>query len=115
VDSINNLVADPIPFLRGRGVTAFQVSFLLPALLLLIVVIRKQRLSYSLYAAYNIAIPLASISTISFSRFVLVIFPLFIAMAQLLYRPGLFRLALIAMAILQIILVVRWTLGYWVA
>jgi hypothetical protein len=114
-EALNSLVTDPGPFLRGRGVTIYEALFVLLALGLLVVVVRKQRLSYTLYAAYSIAIPLASINTMSFSRLMVVIFPLFIAMAQVLTRPLLFRLVLIAMAILQLILVVRWTLGYWVA
>jgi len=114
-DALNSLVTDPGPFLRGRGVTIYEAVFVLLALALLVVVVRKQRLSYTLFAAYSIAIPLASINTMSFSRFMVVIFPLFIALAQVLTRPRLFWLVAIAMAVLQLVLVVRWTLGYWVA
>jgi hypothetical protein len=115
VDSFKGLVADPAPFLRGQGVTTFEVAFLLLAIFLLVVVFRKQRLSYAIFAGYAVTFTLASFRTTSIPRYIVVAFPLFIAMGQILYRPVVFRLALIAIAILQIILVVRWTLGYWVA
>ena len=109
------MVTDPGPFLRGRQVTPIELSFVFLAIFLLVVVFQRQRLSYALYVSYAIAVPLASIQTISFSRYILVAFPLFIAMAQILYRPMLFRLALIPMAFLQLFWVVRWTLGHWAA
>ncbi|HSG15968.1 MAG TPA: mannosyltransferase family protein, partial [Anaerolineae bacterium] len=94
LDSIKSMVTDPGPFLRGRQVTPIELSFVFLAIFLLVVVFQRQRLSYALYVSYAIAVPLASIQTISFSRYILVAFPLFIAMAQILYRPMLFRLAL---------------------
>jgi len=115
IEHINGLMADPVSFLRGRGVTTYEVLFLLLAMLLLIVVLRKQRLSYGIFAGYAIAIPLTSFLTAGIPRYMIVAFPLFIALAQIVSRPILFRLILIAAAILQIILVVRWTLGYWLA
>jgi len=115
LDDFNGLISDPVPFLHGRGITTYEMSYVLLALFLLIIVFRKQRLSYALVASYAIAAPLVSFRTLSIDRLVLIIFPLFIAMGQILFWQPAFRLTLIAMAILQIILVVRWTLGYWVA
>jgi Gpi18-like mannosyltransferase len=112
---IDGLIADPATFLRGRGVTTFDALFLLLAILLIIVVFRRQRLSYGIYATYTVAMPLSSFLTTAIPRYAMVAFPFYIALAQVLNRPIWFRLVLFAMAALQIFLVVRWTLGYWVA
>lgn len=115
LDRLNTLVRSPAAFLQEPGITTYEITFVFLALFLLMVVFWKQRLSYALFATYSIAIPLSTIQTVSFSRFMLVIFPLFIAMAQILYRPVLFRINIIGMFILQIVLVSRWALSYWVA
>lgn len=114
MDNIIQLFTAPDPLQRAQA-AALELSFAVLSIFLFINVLRRQRLSYGLFAGYSIAVPLASIRVVSYSRYMMVTFPLFIAMAQIFSRPALYRLALFAMGLLQFVMVTRWTLWYWVA
>lgn len=92
-----------------------DLPFALLGLVLLISVWRRQRLSYRLFAFSAFSIPLATLNLMSLARFLVVIFPFFIAMALWLARPWWFRLAVAAFAIAQMALFAAWSLWYWIA
>jgi hypothetical protein len=94
---------------------AADIAFLVVGGVLLLGVFWRQRLSYQLYAFYALAVPLATLQVVSIPRYLLVIFPLFIVMAQWLKKSVLYHLTLTIFGLLQAALVVRWSLGYWVA
>lgn len=93
------------------------IDFLFVALggLVLLVMIRKLRPSYIIYAAYCFLIPLATLQVLSMPRLLIVIFPIFIALAIYLRPAWIYRATLIAFSLLQLFFVARWSLWYWVA
>lgn len=84
-------------------------------LLLLVALLRQQPLSHVLYAAYSLAVPLATLLTTSMPRYLIVIFPFFLALGRRITRPWLCALVLALSYALQLWLFARWCLWYWVA
>jgi hypothetical protein len=82
---------------------------------LLIALLWQDRKSYQMYAIYAFVIPLLSLQVVSMPRYILVIFPFFIVMAQWLKKPVIFAVTLAIMGVLQAILFARWSLWFWVA
>ncbi len=92
-----------------------DLAALLLALVLLVALLRRQRPSYGLYAAYAVGVPILTMQLASMPRYLIVAFPLFIALARLLRRRWVLVAALALSATLQLYLFVRWVLWYWVA
>jgi hypothetical protein len=112
---IRNLLADPLTTARSMG-SLLDLAFVLLAGVLFIRVIRSQPPAYRLYATYAIAIPLSTFNLASFSRYFVVIFPLFIALSEWLHgRPRAAKLVMCLLAYTQVIFFALWALHYWVA
>jgi hypothetical protein len=96
-----------------------DVAFTLLAIPLLIYGLIKLPLEYSIFPLLLFLPPLFSPSTIhplmSMSRFVIVMFPLFIALALLTRRQIAFMLALVPSCVLLALLTVQFSTWYWVA
>ena len=95
--------------------SAFDIVTVLFGAAVLIGLLRKLRPSYIIYAAYCFLVPLATLQVLSMPRLLIVIFPLFIALSYFLHNPLAFKVSVGAFAILQVFLVARWSLWYWVA
>ena len=96
-----------------------DIAFTLLAIPLLIYCLVKLPLEYSVFPLMLYAIPLFSPSTIhplmSMSRFLIVMFPLFVGLALLTRRQMSFRLALVPSIVLLALLTVQFSTWYWVA
>jgi hypothetical protein len=77
--------------------------------------LRRQRPSYQLYSLYALGMPLLTLQPSSIPRYMVVIFPLFIVLAQWLRRPWVMVLVLALFGLFQALLFARWSLWYWVA
>ena len=86
---------------------------------LLFYVLRSLPLEYGVYTAIVFCLPLFSPSTIhplmSFPRFALVLFPLFIGLAVLTQRRWVYASVLVASVLLLAILTIQFTTWFWVA
>lgn len=86
---------------------------------LLIYTLRKLPLEYGAFAAILFVLPLFSPSTIhplmSFPRFALVLFPLFIGLAMLTRRRWMFVSVLVPSVLLLTVLTIQFTTWFWVA
>lgn len=71
--------------------------------------------AYGLWALALIAPPLFTGTMTSFSRYILVAFPVFVVLAQWGARPTFDRFAQILLFALQVVLMVAWSQFYWVA
>lgn len=98
---------------------SLDVAVTLLALPLLVLVFRRQPVEYGVYTAVVFALPLFSPSLIhplmSFPRFAIVLFPLFVALAQLTRRRVVLAAALGVSTILLALLTVQFATWYWVA
>jgi len=104
------------PDLTERALrSGVDLLFMLLGAALIIVILRRLRPSYFIYTAYCFLVPLATLQVLSMPRLLIVIFPLFIAMAIYLRSRPLFWATVAAFAVLQIVSVARWSLWYWVA
>ncbi|MDQ3547531.1 MAG: hypothetical protein M3439_01820 [Chloroflexota bacterium] len=96
-----------------------DIAFTLLAIPLLIYCFLKQPLEYAIFPLMLFALPLFSPSTIhplmSMSRFLIVMFPLFIALALLTRRRFAFTLVLVPSIALLLVLTVQFSTWYWVA
>jgi len=82
---------------------------------LLFAMLQGERLSYQVYTAYAILVPLATVQVMSMSRCLLVAFPAFIFLAEKASRPALYHSLLILFGVVQAFFVARWSLWHWVA
>ncbi len=98
---------------------SLDIAFALLAIPLLIYCLIKLPIEYAIFPVMLYLLPLFSPSTIhplmSMSRFLIVMFPLFIALALLTQRRVSFRLALIPSIVLLALLTVQFSTWYWVA
>lgn len=96
-----------------------DVAFTLLAIPLLIYCLLKLPIEYAIFPVMLFLIPLFSPSTIhplmSMSRFLIVMFPLFIGLALLTRAKMSFRLALVPSIVLLVLLTVQFSTWYWVA
>lgn len=100
----------------GSVIAILDLVFLAFALLLLILALKQQiRLSYLVYAGLCLLLPLASGSLTSMMRFLLVIFPLFIALSNLAQRSFWNYFITLIFAFLQAQFVISFVFGLWVA
>lgn len=109
-----DLLSDPQVLARASRI-GLELVFVVIGVVLLIRLLRDQRPSYALYALYTIGLPLATLQVLSMPRFLIVAFPLFIALAEWLDRKSIFSLVVMVSGLAQTILVARWSLWYWVA
>ncbi len=118
LERLADLFSDPDLLLRVQSVW-MDILFTGLAVIIFVVVLRKQRLSYLIYTAYSLAVPLSTVSVDSMPRYLIVAFPLFIAGATWLNRSRFSRFAVPSVigifALIQAVLVARWTLWFWVA
>jgi hypothetical protein len=112
------LTSRPVRFAFGEY-ESLDVAVTLLAIPLLGYCLAKLRPEYSVFAVIVFALPLFSPSTIhplmSMPRFVLVLFPLFIGMAQLLRRPWLFGAWMTFSVIMLALLTIQFSTWFWVA
>lgn len=108
------LLVDPIATARSLGST-IDLAFALLGGVLFIQVARRQPARYALFACYAVGIPLATLQLASIARYMVVVFPLFVALAQWLDRPKLFWLVMVLFGYTQALFFARWVLYYWVA
>lgn len=105
-----------LSFAEFESLDIFAAALAIP---LLIYTLRKLPLEYGAYAATLFCLPLFSPSTIhplmSFPRFSLVLFPLFVALALLTRRPLTFAAILAPFVLLLTILTIQFTTWFWVA
>ncbi|HYI15335.1 MAG TPA: mannosyltransferase family protein [Thermomicrobiales bacterium] len=98
---------------------SLDIAFALLAIPLLIYCLLKLPIEYAIFPLMLYLIPLFSPSTIhplmSMSRFLIVMFPLFIGLALLTRRQMSFRLALVPSIVLLALLTVQFSTWYWVA
>jgi hypothetical protein len=98
---------------------SLDVAFTLLAIPLLVYCLLKLPIEYSSFPVMLFVIPVFSPSTIhplmSMSRFLIVMFPLFIGLALLTRRQVSFRLALVPSIVLLALLTVQFSTWYWVA
>lgn len=101
----------------GGGITkALDLIFVLGALMVLVFSVKqKMRLSYIVYGLISLSIPLSSGVLTSMARFVLVIFPLFIVLAQLAQRSFWYYFTLLLFIFLQAQFIISFVFGLWVA
>jgi len=103
-------------FSGGSIINFLDLIFLISALILLILAIKQGvRLSYLIYAGLCLFLPLVSGSLVSMMRFLLIIFPLFIVLANLAQRSFWNYLIMLVFAFLQAQLVISFIFGLWVA
>lgn len=95
------------------------LGYLVLFLVLAIAAWRLLGATYGLFAATSLAVPVltpaAGYPLMSLPRFMLVVFPLFVALALLASTPRRHRTVVVAFGALLVISVVRWTLYHWVA
>jgi hypothetical protein len=113
-DRIQDLLADPNLVQRALRV-GIDIIITLFGGLVLVVLARRLRPSYIIYAAYCLLVPLITLQVVSMPRYIIVVFPLFIALAKVLKKPVAFRATVLFFAVLQLVFVARWSLWYWVA
>jgi Dolichyl-phosphate-mannose-protein mannosyltransferase len=126
--SIAQLIAGPdahyfsTPERMEMAVTNLEgVAYLVPVLLLLPLVRRRLGAGSAPYFAYtlsSLAIPLSAPAIaplLSFPRFLLVVFPLFLVLATLGERRRVHRAIVVVTALLLACTLARWALFYWVA
>lgn len=108
--------ADP---LRVAAINLEQLAFTVLFLALAAVAWRRLGAPYGLFAALGLALPLSFPSErwplLSLSRFGLVLFPLFLALAALGERPRLHAAIVSVSSLLLGVAVVQWALWQWVA
>lgn len=96
-----------------------DIVFALLAIPLLVYCFMKLPLEYAIFPLMLYALPLFSPSTIhplmSMSRFVIVMFPLFIGLALLTRRQIAFTLAIVPSIVLLALLTIQFSTWYWVA
>jgi hypothetical protein len=107
-------VAAPLATARSLGST-IDVAFALMGGVLLIQGARRQPVSYTLYGCYAVGIPVATLQLASIARYMVVGFPLFIALSLWLHKPKVFWLVMVLFGYTQAIFFARWVLHYWVA
>lgn len=95
------------------------LEFVTAALFLWLVVVSflKTRLSYAVYALFTYLIPTLSGSFSSLPRYVLIIFPAFLVMADYLFKKKIvYRLAVIILFVLSLVVATAlFTRGFWVS
>lgn len=108
-------ILSTVPFSYEWGIALFElVSFLLTAFLLYFAWKKKIRVSYLIFAAINFAIIISTGTFSGLPRYVLTIFPIFIALA--LIKNKIFTLAYVIFSpILLFILLMLFSRGYFVA
>jgi len=100
----------------GSIINFLDLTLLIFSLILLILAVKQGiRLSYLIYAGLCLLLPLASGSLVSMMRFLLVIFPLFIVLANLAQRSFWNYLIILVFAFLQAQFVISFIFGLWVA
>jgi Gpi18-like mannosyltransferase len=109
---VRALLTAPIATARSMG-SSMDLIFVVLSGVLFVGMLKTQRPGYLLYTAYSIVAPLSTLKLISAPRLVIVIFPLFIALAQQLRREWTFYFALAALGLVQALFVARWSLCYW--
>lgn len=118
---VNHLTAQPLNWLWMYFFTEF--FFVTLTLVVLLVTVRKLRLSYWVIILYAFLIPLTAPATgrvvdyfVSYSRYSLVIFPLYLGIYELVKGNRLCYYATnLVFAVLLVILVYNWSLDRWVA
>ena len=107
------------PPLRVAALNLEQLAFLCLFLALTVVVWRRFGSPYGVYCALSLAIPLSIPAErwplVSISRFGLVVFPFFLALAALGGRPRVHQAIVGTSAILLGVAIARWALWQWVA
>jgi hypothetical protein len=98
---------------------SLDVAFTLLAIPLLIYCLVRLPVEYSIFPVILFVIPLFSPSTIhplmSMSRFLIVMFPLFIALSILTRRQITFTLTIVPSVVLMVLLTIQFSTWYWVA
>ncbi|MCB0076648.1 MAG: hypothetical protein KDD73_04425 [Anaerolineales bacterium] len=101
--------------LENAGQWLIEFAFVFAALSFMVVMGRKVRASYQFYFLLGLLMPLSTLQFTAMPRLLLVLFPMYIALALALRRPAIFWPVVVLMAVLQLVLFGRWGLGYWVA
>jgi hypothetical protein len=111
-------VHDTTP-LRAAVVNLEQLAFLALFLVLLVIVWRRFGAAYGLFATISLAIPLSMPSErwplLSIPRFGLVVFPFFLALAELGARPRVHASIVAVSSLLLGVTTAQWALWQWVS
>jgi Gpi18-like mannosyltransferase len=110
---IFHLISQPLPFFGYRN-SAFDLFCIVSSLLLLVLVYKQLRREYFIYAVLFALFPLCTGTTMSMSRYLLVVFPFFIVLAINLNKVKLYLPWILMCVLLLFIATIRFSHWYWI-